>query len=252
VRERGLKETGTLLPKTKENAMARTFLLVLIVALCGLMVVTAVAATKTATPAAPAAPAASATAPAGGSSTMPAGYTGKPFGGKVHQIPGTIQVEDHDVAADNKEDVTFHYKGGAKKSDYRADSIGIAKFGGGHVNTKGVPEKADQVYLGWTQDGEWMKYTVHVAEAGTYRFGGKLSAAGKDGKLSVTFTPTLKIGPVAIPTTDGFQPGVEVYHVWLISENMGEVTLPAGDYVMQVTLEKNGGCNMDYFTFTKK
>jgi hypothetical protein len=229
--------------------MARTSLLVLIVALGGLMVVSAVAATKSSTPAAPAA---SAATPAGSTAASPAGYTGKPFGGKARQIPGIIQAEDYDVAADNKEDVTFHYKGGAKKSDYRADSIGIAKFGGGHVSTKGVPEKPDQVYLGWTQDGEWMKYTVHVAEAGTYRFGGKFAAASKNGKISVAFTPALKIGPVAIPTTDGFQPGVEVYHVWLVSDNLGEVTLPAGDYVMQVTLEVTGGSNMDYFTFTKK
>ena len=95
-----------------------------------------------------------------------------------------------------------------------------------------------------------MKYTVHVAETATYKFGGKFAAAGKDGKLSVVFSPTLKLS-ASIPTTAGFQPG-EVYHIWLISDNLGEITLPAGDYVMWITLEKNGGCNMDYFTFTKK
>jgi hypothetical protein len=221
--------------------------LALIVVLGGVLVVSAVAATRAPTPTAPAAPAAAgATAPA-----SPSDYPGKPFGGKVRQIPGTIQAEDYDVSPDNKEDVTFHYKGGAKKSDYRPDGIGVTKFGGGHVNTKGDKEDPNQIYLGYTQDGEWMKYTVHVAEAGTYIFGGKFAAAGKDGKISVTFTPTLKIAAMSIPTTAGFQPG-EVYHVWLITEKMGEITLPAGDYVMQVTLEKNGGCNMDYFTFTKK
>jgi hypothetical protein len=182
---------------------------------------------------------------------IPADYQGKPFKDKVSQIPGTIQAEDYDVAPGNKADITWHYSGGASKSDYRADSIRATKFGGGHVDTKGKAEDKEQIYLGWTQDGEWMKYTVHVAEAGTYKIGGKLSAAGKDGKLSFTFSPTIKT-TVSIPTTAGFQPGVEVYHVWLISDNLGEVTLPAGDYVLQVVLEKNGGCNMDYFTFTKK
>jgi hypothetical protein len=220
--------------------MLRTMMAVMVLALVGGLLVFSFSSSKSdAAATAPAAPAAGAD-----------GYTGKPFGGKAREIPGTIQAEDYDVAPGNKEDVTFHYKGGAQKSDYRPDSIRVTKFGGGHVNTKGDKEDPNQNYLGWTQDGEWMKYTVHVAQAGTYLFGGKFAAAGKDGKLSVVFTPTLKIS-ASIPTTAGFQPG-EVYHVWLISEKLGEVTLPAGDYVMQITLEKNGGCNMDYFTFTKK
>jgi hypothetical protein len=197
--------------------------------------------------------------------TIPAGYTGKPYGGKAHEIPGIIQAEDYDIAPNNENDVTFHYNGsgpnggtglqadrGGRKGEYRttADSIGIIKYGGGHVSITGEKENPDQFYLGSTHDGEWMKYTVHVAEAGTYRFGGKLAATGKESKLSVAFTPTLKIGPVSIPTTAGFQPRVETYHVWLISDNLGEVTLPAGDYVMQITLEKSGekrgGSNLDY------
>jgi hypothetical protein len=219
--------------------MRRTLVLALIAVLGGVLVASSMPVSK------------SEAAAAAAAGNIPADYTGKPFKDKVNQIPGTIQAEDYDTAPGNKEDITFHYKGGAQKSDYRPDSIRATKFGGGHVGTKGEKENPDQIYLGWTQDGEWMKYTVHVAESATYKFGGKLSAAGKDGKLSVVFTPTLKIS-ASIPTTAGFQPGVEVYHVWLVSDNLGEVTLPAGDYVMQITLEKNGGCNMDYFTFTKK
>jgi hypothetical protein len=186
--------------------------------------------------------------------SMPAGYTGKPYPGATNEIPGIIQAESYDVAPDNKADVTWHYGSGGKKNDCRTtgDSIGLAKFGGGHVNTKGDAEKQDQIYLGWTQSGEWMKYTVHVKEAGTYKIGGKFASGGKESKISIKFSPDDVTRPLAIPTTAGFQPSVEVYHVWLTSENLAEVTLPAGDTVMTVTLDKADGLNVDFISFTKK
>ncbi len=56
-----------------------------------------------------------------------------------------------------------------------------------------------------------------------------------------------------IPTTAGFQPGVEVYHVWETLNDLGEVKLAAGTYVMTIKIEsQNSGLNFDYFTFTKK
>ena len=191
--------------------------------------------------------------------TTQGAYTGKPYGGTAREIPGVIQAEHYDVAPDGAEGITFHYKGGGKKTEFRTtnDAIGLAKFGGGHMNTKGEAEDANQVYLGWTQSGQWMKYTVHVKDAGTYRFGGKFAVAGKDAKLSVVFTPigavaSISTGALSIPTTAGFQPNVEVYHVWEKVDNLAEVTLPAGDYVMTVTLDNAGGTNMDYFSVTAK
>lgn len=185
---------------------------------------------------------------------VPADYKGQPLSGAPQAIPGTIQAESYDTAAEAK-GVTVGY-GNLKKSDLRpkaesADGAGLAKYGGGHVLTTGQAEAPDQVYCGWTEQGEWFAYTVKVAEPGTYLFGGKFAAAGKGATLSVTFTPDLSIR-AEIPTTAGFQPAVEVYHVWGKHENLKEITLPAGVYVMKVKIEKNAGLNLDYFTFTKK
>jgi hypothetical protein len=58
------------------------------------------------------------------------------------------------------------------------------------------------------------------------------------------------VGP--IPTTAGFQPGVEVYHVWTKVENLAEVILPAGRCVMTARIEGAAGINLDYFSFTRK
>jgi len=189
----------------------------------------------------------------------PAKYTGLPYGGKVASLPGIIQTEAYDVAPEATNGISFNYNGTPNKGNLRTtgDAIGLAKFGNGHVSIKGEPENADQIYAGWTHTGEWFKYTVHVNESGVYQFGGHFSAADKGGTISATFTsPTtaapITTGPVEIPTTAGYQPNVEVYHVWETLDNLAEINLPKGDYVLTVKIEKNAGINLDYFSFNKK
>jgi hypothetical protein len=187
-------------------------------------------------------------------SHIPADYTGKPITGTPHPIPGIIQAESYDVASGDAKGVTVGYERKLHKTEMRpgADSVGLGRFGSGHVSTTGEAEAPDQVYVGWTETGQWLAYTVQVSQTATYVFGGKFAAGGKGSILSVTFTPDLVMGPIEIPTTAGYQPGVEVYHVWEKLENLKELALPAGVYVMKVKIEANAGLNLDYFIFTKK
>lgn len=185
-----------------------------------------------------------------------AAYAGTPYPGKPHAVPGKIESEQYDISPEAKNDVSFHYNGKISQSKVRTtpDSIGLAKYGNGHVSTDGKPEAPEQAYVGWTQGGQWLKYTIQVSEAGTYVFGGKFAAGNKGAQISVSFSPGVPvIGPVEIPTTAGFQPEVEVYHVWETLPSLGEVKLPAGTHVMTVKIEsKNSGMNFDYFTLSKK
>jgi hypothetical protein len=183
-------------------------------------------------------------------------YTGKPYGGQPRQIPGIIQAEHYDVAPTNTDGITFHYNRPAQKGASRTtgDCIGLTRYGNGHVTIAGAPEDPDQVYLGYTHAGEWVNYSVHVAEAGTYQVGGKFASAFTNAIISVTFTPDIKTGPIHIPTTAGYRPGVEVYHVWEKVDNLAEIKLPAGEFVMtlKIEAENTGGMNIDYLTFTRK
>lgn len=180
-------------------------------------------------------------------------YSGRPCHGEPLAIPGIIQAEDYDIAPAGADGLTFHYTGQTRNVNLRAtgDAMAFAQFGAGHVTIHGEVEKPDQVYVGWTEDGQWMKYSVRVKETGRYRLGGHFAAAETNATLSVTFTPNLKTGPLILPTTAGYQPGVEVYHVWETLDHLAEIELPAGDYVMTVKIEKAGGMNLDYFSFTK-
>jgi len=184
----------------------------------------------------------------------PKAYPGKPELGAPLAIPGTIPAVDYDVSPYGANNITFHYDGDAKKTEFRAgdDSIGLAAFGDDHVSTTGVPEKAGQVYVGWTQSGEWLKYTVKVAEAGTYVIGAKVAAGSTGATLTFSFGTDLTTGEITIPTTAGFQPGKEVYHVWETLDHLAEIKLPAGTYLMKVEIGKVAGLNLETFTFTKK
>ena len=193
------------------------------------------------------------------SATTPA-YAGRPYAGKIAAIPGTIQAEAYDAAPGGAKGVTFNYNGQTKQSPWRTtpDSIGLANFGRGHVTTSGQPEAPGQVYAGWTHVGEWWKYTVKVAAKGTYRIGGHFASGSKNSRLLFSFAPQSSSEPAVateallIPTTAGFQPGVEVYHVWETLDDIGEVTLPPGVYILTVEIKNEAGLNLDYFTFTPK
>jgi DUF5010 C-terminal domain len=185
---------------------------------------------------------------------IPAEYVGKPETALPQIIPGTVAAVDYDEAPAGANEMTFSYHGKPVQTKFRKgpDSIGIAGFGKGHVSTTGTPEDPTQAYVGWTHGGEWLKYTVSVTEAGTYVIGAKVSAGAKGATLAFSFAPDLTTGEIEIPTTAGFQPGVEVYHVWEKLDNLKEITLPAGTFVMTVKIGKIAGLNLHSFTFTKK
>ena len=189
----------------------------------------------------------------------PAPYAGKPYSGAAIELPGTIQAEHYDIAPDAKSGVTFNYDRDGNRNDVRKtpDAIGMARMGNGHLSIKGEAQDPNGAYLGWTQTGEWTKYSVHVAKAGMYRVGGQFAAAGDDGLLSFGFAPAnggppITTGPLKIPTTAGHQPQTEVYHVWEKLDDMAQVELPAGDYILTVKIDKNAGFNLDFYTFTLK
>jgi len=185
---------------------------------------------------------------------VPADYKGMPESGTPFAVPGKIPAVGYDAAPGDAPDIAFHKNGKLSKSNVRksADSIGIAQFNKGHLTTDGKAESPEQVYVGWTQGGEWMKYTLDVKEPGTYVIGAKVAAGSKGATLRFTFTSGADTGEKEIPTTAGFQPGVEVYHVWETLDNLAEVTLPAGKCVMTVEIGKISGLNLETFTLTKK
>ena len=141
-------------------------------------------------PSAPAAPPARAAAPA---AAAPAAYAGRPFEDETYKagaqrIPGIVQCALYDLGG---EGVAYHdtdainhgsgelnaqtlhqrphagpYVWGFRK-DEGVDVSYVKDFADlNHPNA--VSPLVNQLYIGWTADGEWVNYTVDVAAAGAY------------------------------------------------------------------------------------
>ncbi len=110
-------------------------------------------------------------------------------------------------------------------------------------------EPAGQIYLGYIGAGNWYKYTVNVAESGTYVISGHEGVAGNT-QMQFTFTDAVKTANITLPSTNVCN-GYEAYHVWALHDNLGEITIPAGKYVLTVNVVA-AAMNLDWFAFTKK
>jgi hypothetical protein len=95
--------------------------------------------------------------------------------------------------------------------------------------------------VGWTGAGQWFKYTVNVATAGTYTIGLRVAAPGAvtDGLHVDNSSGTNLSGNVNVPATGGYQDWTTVN---------ATVTLPAGTQTLTVDQDA-AGWNLNYLTF---
>ena len=153
-----------------------------------------------------------------------------PYGGTAAAVPGTVQAENYDTGGQGVAYNVTSVNGSA--NGYRSDGVDLeatTDTGGGYD-------------LGWTAAGQWFKYTVNVATAGTYTVGLRLAApaAVTDGLHIDNSAGTNLSGNVNVPATGGYQDWATVN---------ATVTLPAGTQTLTVD-QDNGGWNINYLTFT--
>jgi hypothetical protein len=203
--------------------------------------------------------------PDGSVMDIPAGYGGTPFKGEMAHIPGTVYARNYDMGG---EGIAFHHPGAITCGDwpagmalYRtgADCIGLSVTSSQKpdITTTGAPAPYGEIYVSYTGAGQWMKYTVEVTQSATYVIGGNYATGGAATNpvgvvISFAFTPTVSSGNVDVPTTANHNH--ESYHVWEtlgLADNIGEITVPAGIYVMTFAIVSSNG-NFDTFTFTPK
>jgi hypothetical protein len=95
--------------------------------------------------------------------------------------------------------------------------------------------------LGWTATGQWFKYTVNVATAGTYTVSLRLASPNgvTDGLHIASSAGASLAGSVNVPDTGGWQ-------TWTTAT--ASLTLPAGRQTLTVD-QDNGGWNLHSMTF---
>ena len=153
-----------------------------------------------------------------------------PFGGTPSAIPGTIQAENYDTGGQGTA-YNATAGNGTANTAYRADGIDLetcADTGTGYD-------------LGWTGGGQWFRYIVNVATAGTYTVNFRIATPGAvtDAFHLSNSSGTNLSGNVNLPATGGWQ-------TW--STVTANVTLPAGQQTLTVN-EDNGGWNLNWMRF---
>jgi len=154
---------------------------------------------------------------AGGTST-PLGST--PYGGTALSLPGTLQAENFDDGGPGISyvDSTAGNSGG----QYRATDVDVeatSDLGGGYN-------------VGWIAPGEWLKYTVNVATAGTYDIEMRVACSGAGGTFHIEVNGTNVTGALTIPNTGGWQSWTTI--------KKSAVTLPAGTQVWKLVMDTVG------------
>jgi hypothetical protein len=113
-----------------------------------------------------------------------------------------------------------------------------------------VQPPMEMLYVGWTDPGEWLKYTVNVTERGIYNVG-FLYTSNRGGKISLTINDEDIIGPFTIPSTFNAADtaAFRQWHHWNMIENLALIRLEKGIQVLKLTTEETGQMNYAYLDF---
>ena len=111
----------------------------------------------------------------------------------------------------------------------------------------------DQLYVGWTQPGEWINYTVLVKEPGLYRIGLMYTANG-DGAISLDIDGKQVADSLKIPTTHDDRDTVawRQWHHWNKLDSLTAINIPKGKHILTIHVTEHGNMNFDYLEFTKQ
>jgi uncharacterized protein involved in high-affinity Fe2+ transport len=159
----------------------------------------------------------------------------QPFGGTAAAVPGTVYAANYDTGGQGVAYNATSTNGSA--NSYRSDGIDL------EATTDSSPTGAagSGYDLGWTTGGQWFKYTVNVATAGTYALSLRLASPGAvtDALHIDNSSGTNLTGNITAPATGGYQDWTTV---------TASVTLPAGVQTLTVD-QDNAGWNLHYITF---
>ena len=152
----------------------------------------------------------------------PPGGQSQPWSGATVVLPGVIQTENFDIGGP---DVAYADSSpGNAGGQYRtADDVDIAiaaDSGAGYT-------------LGWTVEGEWLKYSVSVEAAGVYDLDFRIASDGPGGVFHLEVNGVDKTGAIAIPDTGGWQS-------WTTIRRAG-VPLAAGTQVWRLVMDSTRG-----------
>ncbi|RYZ34412.1 MAG: carbohydrate-binding protein, partial [Sphingobacteriales bacterium] len=154
----------------------------------------------------------------------PPAATQSPYNNTIVSLPGKVEVENYDLGGQGiaYNDATPTNEGTAYRND--AVDVQVATEGGYNV--------------GWTQDGEWLEYTVNVTLSATYDVAFR-TASTSGGAIRMEMDGVDVTGTVALANTGGWQ-------TWSTTTKTN-VALAAGQHILRLFVV-TGGFNLNSVT----
>lgn len=188
--------------------------------------------------------------------------SGKPWQNKMQELPGRLECEFyntggegiayHDADSTNNGSGKLNPANGTFLNEFRMHEGVDISYTKAHDHIDDNPynkvnRDMNKLYVGWTQPGEWINYTVKVTKAGTYAIG-LLYTANGDGSISIDIDGKDATGPLKIASTHDDRDTVawRQWHHWNSSANIGSIKLAKGIHVLTLHIVSNGNMNLDY------
>jgi hypothetical protein len=196
-------------------------------------------------------------------------YQGTPFHDSHHsgiqKVPGRVECALYDLGG---EGVAYHDSdaknlgsGGLNPADgtylnqFRMDEGVDTSYTKFHDQIDNNPfnrilPPENQLYVGWTQPGEWFNITVDAAKAGVYS-ADLLYTSNRGGALSFDVDGVDATGPIEIASTfDAADPVAwRQWHHWNLASAWLKLRLPKGRSVLTVHIVKGGNMNLATLDF---
>jgi hypothetical protein len=182
-------------------------------------------------------------------------------------IPGIVQcayydtggegIAYHDTDAKNNGSGTLNPKDGTYLNEFRMNEgvdTSYTKFHDPNVQIDNNPYNLvqpppDQLYVGWTEPGEWFNLTVNVARAALYT-PDILYTSNRGGSISIDVNG-VSTPPINIPSTFNAADPVawRQWHHWNVIPHATTLQLPAGKNVLTIHIVTGGQMNLATFDF---
>ena len=147
-----------------------------------------------------------------------------PYNG-VKQIPGIIEAEDFDSGA---EGYSFHDSDNKNEGDYkpvyRTDSEGVDLVKGNNG-----------CVIGYTAAGEWLEYTINVAQDGEYEYEATVSAGNDNAGFSLSVindNGMTQLAKISVPKT-----GNSDWNTYKVVKGKLSKPLVAGEQILRITID---------------
>src|SRR5580698_3198835 len=168
-------------------------------------------------------------------------YQDSRYQGGAQKIPGTVICAYYDMGGEgvayHDSDAKNHGSGELNRADgsylnefrmHEGVDTSYTKFHDQIDNNpyNVVQPAANQLYVGWTEPGEWFRITVDVARAGVYQ-GDLLYTSNRGGSISLDVNGKDATGPLTIVSTANAADPIawRQWHHWNVARNLVRVRL---------------------------